>query len=270
MNLLIRAASAVVLAPVVLYCIWRGDLWLLGLLLIALVIGLHEALGLLLQNPFERRIQGLLGAAMLGALTVSMMADAPAWQPLAAMALWLCISGLCFVVRPLPIESVGGRWAASIFAPIYVGLPLLCLGALRGHPDGVAWLVLAMAGTWLNDTFAYAAGRLFGRHKMHPTVSPKKTWEGFAGGVVGSVAAAFAVRHFMLPELAVHHALLFAAVLGVLVPAGDLAESLLKRAAGAKDSGNVIPGHGGLLDRVDSLLFAAPWTLLCAHVLGAG
>jgi phosphatidate cytidylyltransferase len=269
-NLLIRLASAAVLAPVVLYCIWRGELWLLTLLMVAFAIGLQEALSLLLSDPTERRIQGLLGAAMIGSLTVATLAGGPAWQPLAAMGLWLCASGLWFVLRPLPIETVGGRWGASVFAPLYVGLPLLCLGAVRVHPEGVAWLVLAMAGTWLNDTFAYAAGRLFGRHKMHPVVSPKKTWEGFAGGVFGSAVAALAVRHFLLPELSLGQALLFAAVLGVLVPAGDLAESLLKRAAGAKDSGNVIPGHGGLLDRVDSLLFAAPWTLFCTHWMSAG
>jgi phosphatidate cytidylyltransferase len=127
---------------------------------------------------------------------------------------------------------------------------------------GTAWVVLAFAVTWANDTFAYFAGMLFGKHQLYQKVSPKKTWEGFAGGAVGSVLGALVIRATLLQELSVPHAVLLGAGAAVLGPLGDFTESLLKRAAGVKDSGKVIPGHGGLLDRIDALLFVVPWVYL--------
>jgi phosphatidate cytidylyltransferase len=128
--------------------------------------------------------------------------------------------------------------------------------------------VLAFVVTWANDTFAYFAGMLFGRHKLYEKVSPKKTWEGFAGGALGSVAGALVVRSTLLPELPVPMAVLLGAGAALLGPMGDFTESLLKRAAGVKDSGRLIPGHGGLLDRIDALLFVVPWVYLFVRWLG--
>ena len=116
-------------------------------------------------------------------------------------------------------------------------------------------------------TFAYFAGRAFGKHKLYEKVSPKKTWEGFAGGAIGAVASLFITRA-LFPDAFGHFTTLDLLFIGVpaaaLAPAGDLAESLLKRNYGVKDSGNTIPGHGGVLDRVDALFFVAPWVLLYA------
>ncbi|HEY6106973.1 MAG TPA: phosphatidate cytidylyltransferase, partial [Anaeromyxobacteraceae bacterium] len=120
---------------------------------------------------------------------------------------------------------------------------------------------------WANDTFAYFAGSLFGRHRLLERVSPQKTWEGFAGGALGSVAGALAVRALLLGPVPLWAALAVAAGGAVLGPLGDLAESMLKRAAGVKDSGRLIPGHGGLLDRIDALLFVAPWVYAFAILL---
>jgi phosphatidate cytidylyltransferase len=119
-------------------------------------------------------------------------------------------------------------------------------------------VVLLLSVTWMNDTGAYFAGRALGRHKMIPRVSPSKTWEGFAGGLLFSLGAAFAVRAIGFPALTAPDCLFLGLAAGILGPTGDLAESSLKRGFGVKDSGKILPGHGGLLDRIDALLFTAP------------
>jgi phosphatidate cytidylyltransferase len=124
--------------------------------------------------------------------------------------------------------------------------------------DGNAWCVAALTITWSNDTSAYFAGRFLGRHKLYPEVSPNKTWEGFAGGMVGSVIGMFIARGFFFPVFTVTDCLLLGVFGGIFGPMGDLVESMLKRAYGVKDSGRIIPGHGGILDRIDALLFNAP------------
>ncbi|HYF62392.1 MAG TPA: phosphatidate cytidylyltransferase, partial [Herpetosiphonaceae bacterium] len=141
-----------------------------------------------------------------------------------------------------------------------IAAPPLRPNALEGLrlAPGAAWIFATFAVTWASDTGAYFAGRAFGRNKMSPRLSPKKTWEGFAGGTLASIGAGVGIVALLgLPvSPLVGVALgLIGAIGGTL---GDLAESMLKRQAGVKDSGNLIPGHGGLLDRVDSLLFTAP------------
>jgi phosphatidate cytidylyltransferase len=133
--------------------------------------------------------------------------------------------------------------------------------------------MLAFVVSWLNDILAYFAGRLFGKTPLYPRASPKKTWEGFAGGMAGSVLGGVATKavFLCLPTPAGEQFLLswggcvgVGIGAGVLGPIGDLAESMMKRAAGKKDSGKLIPGHGGLLDRIDALLFVLPWVYLWA------
>jgi phosphatidate cytidylyltransferase len=147
----------------------------------------------------------------------------------------------------------------------YCGLLLACAVGLRQF--GVGWVILAFVVTWANDTFAYFAGRAFGRHKLFERISPKKTWEGFAGGAAGSIAGALVTRALLpddLGRLSTAAIIAIGAGGAVLGPLGDLCESMFKRAAGVKDSGWIIPGHGGLLDRIDALLFVAPWIYVWA------
>jgi phosphatidate cytidylyltransferase len=127
--------------------------------------------------------------------------------------------------------------------------------------------VLCLTVTWLNDTGAYFAGRAFGRHKLYPRISPSKTWEGWGGGLIASVGGAVAVKLLFLPELPVWVAAAVGVGAGILGPLGDLSESMLKRAFGRKDSSHLLPGHGGILDRIDALLFNAPFVWLCARLL---
>ena len=143
---------------------------------------------------------------------------------------------------------------------MYVGgltAPLALLH--RTLPDGPLWVLTAIASTFGNDTGAYFAGRAFGRHKLYPTISPGKTVEGALGGLVATVLLLFLIRATFFPALTVADCLLVAIPGSILGPIGDLVESMLKRSAGVKDSGHLIPGHGGLLDRLDALLFVGAW-----------
>jgi len=148
--------------------------------------------------------------------------------------------------------------AILAFGVFYVAWLLGHLILIRQMADGSFLIFFLFLVTWANDTAAYYVGTFWGRHQMAPRISPQKTWEGAIGGVLGSVAAAFACRAWFLDSLGARDAALLGLLIGVMAPLGDLCESALKRSAGVKDSGGIIPGHGGILDRMDSLIFTAP------------
>lgn len=156
------------------------------------------------------------------------------------------------LAQPFEVISRAG------FGYFYIGLCSAHLVLLMALPFGRAWLLLLTTITVASDTAAFYTGSNFGKHKLCPAISPGKTWEGFAGGLAGSLAAALLVRHFFLPGQGMLWTGLIALLLGSLGVAGDLAESIIKRGFGVKDSGRLLPGHGGLLDRIDSLLITAP------------
>lgn len=139
---------------------------------------------------------------------------------------------------------------------IYVCLPIAMLLFIYRHPQGGTWIFFLLAVVFATDTGAFYSGRFFGRHLLHPTVSPKKTWEGAVGGLVCSVIPIYFFYPFL--HTAKLSILLLAVGLSLLAQMGDLAESVIKRTFDVKDSGKILPGHGGLLDRIDGLLFAAP------------
>jgi phosphatidate cytidylyltransferase len=148
--------------------------------------------------------------------------------------------------------------------PLYPILPFIILLIINHHPLRQQLLILLFATTWANDTGAYLAGKLFGKHKLLPSVSPKKTWEGFFGGLIACAITLMFCAHtssFSYPQLAA-----VAAVLGTLATFGDLFESWLKRKAGIKDTGSLLPGHGGFLDRFDSVMFTSvPVVIYCIY-----
>jgi len=227
---------------------------------------------------------GVGGRAALGALT-ALLALTPVLArvtgaPSGALGggLWaLAFVGvaLAHLARPLPLEGSAGRVALDLLGVSYLGLTLPSLLELRalslgagGEASAWGWVLLAMLVTFGGDTGGYFAGRalggkLTGGRRLAPSLSPKKTWEGFAGGLLLGVGGAFAARAWC--EACGGLSALDCLVLGgVGVPlgvAGDLFESMLKRSAGVKDSGTLIPGHGGVLDRIDALLFVAPFVL---------
>ena len=197
-----------------------------------------------------------------------LLAHAPGEMLLAALAVLPLPFLFAAVLRPGEhLERAVAFAGLGIATVVYVGGMLAAAVRLRDHgPSGFWWLVLLMAVTWLNDTGAYFAGHAFGRHKLSPRVSPGKTVEGAIGGLLASVGGAFAVQavsttsllHSVPPlNLSPVGCVVAGILAGVVGPLGDLAESLFKRAFGAKDSGHFMPGHGGLLDRIDALLFNA-------------
>ena len=145
-----------------------------------------------------------------------------------------------------------------IFGIGYICLFLSFLVFIRDHTAGVQWIFFILCILWLGDSGAYFVGKAIGRRKLSPAISPNKTVEGAAGGVVASLLAGFACKSIFLPELPAVHCFFLTLVIALAGQLGDLCESSFKRIRGVKDSGTLLPGHGGILDRIDSLLFAAP------------
>jgi len=148
--------------------------------------------------------------------------------------------------------------AVTLFGVLYLGLTLSTLSMTRLLPQGEWLIFFLLLVTWASDTGAYYVGTLYGRHRLAPTISPKKTVEGLVGGFFGAIIVAYAARWWFLPELSSLDCLILATLLTITGLWGDLTESAMKRSVGMKDSGGILPGHGGMLDRLDSLLFTAP------------
>ena len=267
-----RALSALVLVPVLLIAL------VLGMWAITLVVALVAALA---GIEVFRLLRGagypslaLFGTAIAVALVLQAGFLPDGQKGLVLLAVGAVLAGVGSMLRPDPRDGLVA-WIATVFGAVYVGLlafilhvasmappvgdtaPLAALGAERG------WILLLVLGVWSYDTGAYLVGRQIGRHKFLTHISPSKSIEGLVGGLV----ACTVVVALMLAGLGQNAlgAIVLGPLLGLVAQAGDLAESMLKRAAGAKDSGTLIPGHGGILDRVDSFLFAAP--LVALYVL---
>ncbi len=256
-----RILTATILVALVFVAIRWAPLpvfWtcLAGLALLA-VLELRGILGRLGRPPWP-----LLAA--LGTLAVM----GTFWWPSPPLAPVLTLVVVVVLVRAVFCrEDPGGaldRIVGTLLPVLYLGLTLGHVGGLltEGLPEaretGEDLLVLALAAVYVGDTFAYYGGRLLGRHSLAPGISPAKTWEGALAGLLGAVVGALAAPLWFWQALPVAHAVVLGVVLGVAGILGDLVESLLKRAATVKDSGGLLPGHGGILDRVDSLLLAAP------------
>ncbi|MEI6790722.1 MAG: phosphatidate cytidylyltransferase [Myxococcaceae bacterium] len=166
------------------------------------------------------------------------------------------VTGLCYYEYAVMTETTLSR----LLGFSYITCGLLSLFLLR-QQAGFEWGLLILIATWSNDTFAYFSGKALGRHPLCPSISAKKTWEGFFGGALGTLLMPFLLKNF-LSNLSTADILWVCLPCMILAPAGDLLESKIKRLYGVKDSGNLLPGHGGFLDRIDALLLTAPWALL--------
>jgi phosphatidate cytidylyltransferase len=169
----------------------------------------------------------------------------------------LCVISVPVVSRA-PLEQGLKDGAMTSFGVLYLGLTLSTLSMTRLLPQGEWLIFFLLLVTWASDTGAYYVGTLFGRHLLAPRISPKKTVEGLVGGLIGAIIVAYVARWWFLPDLSGLDCLILAFLLTVAGLWGDLTESAMKRSVGLKDSGGILPGHGGMLDRLDSLLFAAP------------
>jgi phosphatidate cytidylyltransferase len=263
-----RVLTAVVLIPLVLVLVFLGPRWqwlfTAATALIAALAG-WEFLGLAQhKGAAPPRIAVLIAILALFAAAFQWPDQAATILGVLSLLLLLVCTFSSPVDRALPDAS------AALFCLFYTGFTLISLPALRTQNNGPSLLVLLLCTVWAGDTAALYIGRPFGRHKLAPRLSPQKTWEGSIASVMGSLAAAGAllgIAEYLarLNLVSLSYAdevwwywLILAVIINIAAQLGDLAESALKRSAGVKDSGTLLPGHGGILDRVDALLLAAP------------
>jgi phosphatidate cytidylyltransferase len=265
-----RLISVAVLIPLIVAAGW----WVWATVLavaIFVLLAIHELFAIMRQGGFTPRlVPGFaVGMAFIAAAALRPFTD----FDLVGLALALSVAlTLAYEILPRDRSTSLQSWALTLTGALYVSWLLSSFILLRqletplrtgwlaplGIPPGAAWLFLVLAITWIQDTAAFFVGRAFGRHPMAPLLSPKKTWEGFAGGMLASIIAALAAVPLLGLPIGYLGAGLIGAVAAIAGPLGDLGESLIKRQIGVKDSGQLIPGHGGVLDRMDSLLFVGP------------
>lgn len=285
-----RVLTAAVLIPLVLLVVFRAPLWLFALVVAAIVVlALHEYLNIAETaelKPFHR-LTYAMGLLLIYLFWWAFVPEARAfssawWVP---FLLYPLIFGIPVVFRK-DLKMGLAAAAASGFGTIYIACSLALLIAFRADPFQNTLVIFVLFSVWAGDIAAYYVGRSIGRHKLAPIVSPNKSWEGAIASVIASVFVAVLVFHFhhqldklfsphwtfytsLQPiKVAVPHVLIIGVLTNVAAQFGDLFESALKRGAGVKDSGTLLPGHGGILDRIDALLFAIPVVWYYANLTG--
>jgi phosphatidate cytidylyltransferase len=255
-----RLISAAILGPLALLCLWFGGTAFILLIGVGAIGIVREWLRMCRTPPLEPAALAV-AAGVLGAMAAAVDA-----HPLAGIAVLIAATVLAF-----GLARVAGRSGVVAAGVPYIGAGALALLWLRDDPMvGRGDLVFLVVTVWASDIGAYLVGRWIGGPRLAPRISPGKTWSGAAGGLVGGCLCGLAVAHLFPVPAESWHVVAIAALLGVVAQAGDLLESLIKRRFGVKDSGRTIPGHGGLLDRIDGLLTAAPVAALLALALGRG
>jgi phosphatidate cytidylyltransferase len=258
-NLVVRVLTAALLLPLLLVLLFLGPTWGWYLLVLAACVVASSEL-FAMTHPGDRVAQAI-GVVTTALVSVCLYQFGRDPRVVLSVVLGTTLIG---VLTPLwrlgDIGSAALRLAVGVAGPLYIGAQLTCIALLRHEQRalGASFVLLALGFAWLGDTGGYFVGRQFGEHKLYPAVSPKKTWEGLFGSLLGAVLGAVVIRATLLPALPLGHALVLAVVAGAAGQLGDLAESVLKRSAGVKDSGFILPGHGGLLDRIDALLLVSP------------
>jgi phosphatidate cytidylyltransferase len=274
-NLLVRFMTAGVAAPAILWMLLIAPSWVWPtfVLVLATPIAAQELFGMTLRGEKALQGWGMLSSVAVGVGLFSAITsrEVPERFPV-ALVLWTLATMLVSLSRPLPSEDAGNRMAWLLGGPLYIGGTLAMLASLHKVEHGGQWVLLSMMLAWFADTAGYFSGRflggkVFGARKLSPNISPNKTWEGAAGAVVGCLLAVALAHFWYLPALPLGGGIALALCSGPLGVCGDLVESLIKRSTGSKDSGWIVPGHGGLIDRIDALMFTATLVLVYARYI---
>ena len=260
-----RILKALILIPLVLLLVFLGPRWLITLA----VAGLAALAAWEYMGMAERGGSNLPRVAVLVAIVALFLGNFYYFEQTAAIFGCLSLGLLVYCTFRSKSETMIADAALSVFCFFYAGLTLLSLPGLREEANGPSLVTFLLFVVWAGDIAAYYVGRTFGKHKLAPRLSPNKTWEGAIGSIAGSLVAAGGLlaladgftqwnsAKLSYPE-EIWYWLVLAVIVNIAAQLGDLVESALKRSAGVKDSGTLLPGHGGVLDRIDSLLLAAP------------
>jgi phosphatidate cytidylyltransferase len=276
-NLAQRFLVAVVAAPLIIAILFYERVeptW--ALIFVASLLAMNEFFGMTLPKEDRRPALILGGLACAAFFWIDPIALAPLGAkasafglsgPTLALLLAVVAPGLYYLFRFRDIPTVAGRYTATVAGIVYAGFLMTFLALFKREPgEGGKLVLLVLLIAWLADTGGYFAGRFLGDKKLYEAVSPKKTWAGAYGGLAGSLLGVIGVKLFLITGFSWLDVVLIAVPGGILGQTGDLAESLIKRSVGVKDSGALLPGHGGILDRIDAVLFIAPYVYFYVHV----
>jgi phosphatidate cytidylyltransferase len=260
-----REITAAITLPVAIWIIGWGNPYLFdGTIALICVLAMHELLSLGKKKGYEMPFT----LCILLMLVIMAAFVLPSLSVELGMFVTLLVIPASYVLGRRGLQDSLPASAIAVLATAYTGMLGGSMIRLRmDFAEGSNLVFFLLTVVWLGDTGAYYVGRRFGKHKLSPRISPKKTIEGLAGGMMVSILAAVVVHFTFFPEFPLHHAMIAGLILSVAGVIGDLVESMWKRSADVKDSGTLIPGHGGVLDRFDSILFTAPilycyWTLI--------
>jgi phosphatidate cytidylyltransferase len=287
-----RIATAAILIPVVLLLVLKAPLYVLTLFAGAVaLLAIAEFLKLVTHyavQPFTLATYAFV--TLFFAYVIFASANRTPEDAAITMLYGIAVAAalapfvfLTIAMRRADLTSSYPASAASTFAFAYIAIPMALLVEIRQQPAGAIWTMYTLLAVWSGDIFAYFAGKALGRHRMSPEISPKKTWEGAVASIAASmIIGTLWIQHALgissallrvglidrqagmwgLEQPHLWHIILLSALVNVAAQLGDLVESLIKRGAGVKDSGTILPGHGGMLDRIDAMLFAVPvvWT----------
>ena len=252
-----RWLTGIIAIPALIYIVGPGPRWLLyALILLFSIVGLLEYFRITSPNlPLPIKTVCLTLTFFL----YYFIARGPFFMILAVASLWVIVPvSIWLFFYPGQRGHAQEEMGKIVFGLLYICLPLGLLIFIDKHPRGNIWIFFLLFVIFMTDTGAFYFGRIFGKHKLYPSVSPGKTWEGAIGGFLSSLLAVLIFSYFFPVYRLNVFIWILAASLSILSQVGDLAESLLKRNHGVKDSGKILPGHGGVLDRIDGLLFAIP------------
>lgn len=253
-----RIITSLVALPLLIAIICLGGPFLFSLLVVAVgLIALNEYYGIWFNGSDRNYFLEAAGYLSVPCLTYSAYLGR---MDLASIVILsnIFISAILTVVFAKKKGINSNLISGHILGLCYIPLSLAFFVAIRNFDKGVAWVFLGLFIVFASDTGAYYAGTYYGKHKLCPEISPGKTWEGFFGGLAFVIFIGMVFRFLFFMDVPILNFISLSLLTGLIAPVGDLFESMLKRAAGVKDSGNILPGHGGLLDRIDAMLFAFP------------